>query len=552
MLKPKVPRRAKPSLPVGGRLSTTGEDVPPREGDVLNDGEISVSALAGALKRTVEDRFGYVRVRGEISNYRGPHSSGHAYFSLKDDAARIDAVVWKMALARMRIKPEEGLEVIASGKITTFPGKSTYQIVIDTLEPAGVGALMAALEERRRRFAVEGLFDADRKRPIPFLPEVIGVVTSPTGAVIRDILHRIAGRFPRRVIVWPVRVQGETSAAEVARAIVGLNAMMDHASIPSPHLIIVARGGGSLEDLWGFNDEAIVRAVAASGIPLISAVGHETDWTLIDHVADLRAPTPTGAAELAVPVLLDLALALDRLGQRQTAAALRLPDDRRAAFSGIARVLPSGAELLAGPRQRLDLAGARLPGGLRAAVDGRRLALARLTGRFAAQAPRARLARGTQQLDALTHRMVRAQTVGRAESVRALEAAGKRLLAAFASRVRLLIEIERARRLRVAGLDGRLVLAIAAQRRRRGEKLAALGQLLAGLGYRSVLARGFALVRDESGGPVRRADSVAPRAGLTLEFADGQVKVEVSEGEGGRTRPRKAGAPPRQAQGTLF
>ncbi|MBE0694597.1 MAG: exodeoxyribonuclease VII large subunit, partial [Aquamicrobium sp.] len=264
-----------------------------------NAAEYTVSELSGALKRTVEDAFGNVRVRGEISGYRGPHSSGHAYFALKDERARLEAVIWKGTFSRLKFRPEEGMEVIASGKLTTYPGSSKYQIVIESLEPAGAGALMALLEERRRRLAAEGLFDQARKRRPPFMPRVIGVVTSPTGAVIRDIVHRISDRFPLHVVVWPVRVQGETAGAEVAAAVAGFNDLDPLGPIPRPDVLIVARGGGSLEDLWGFNDEAVVRAVAASRIPVISAVGHETDWTLIDHAADLRAPTPTGAAELA-------------------------------------------------------------------------------------------------------------------------------------------------------------------------------------------------------------------------------------------------------------
>ena len=245
-----------------------------------NAPEWSVSDLAQALRRTLEDNFGHVRLRGEISGYRGPHGSGHVYFSLKDDDACIDAVIWRSAFSRLRFRPQEGLEVIATGRITTFAGKSKYQIVIDSLEPAGVGALMALLDERRRKLAAEGLFEAARKQPLPFIPRVIGVVTSPTGAVIRDILHRLADRFPRRVLVWPVRVQGETSAEEVAAAIRGFNALAPDGAIPRPDVIIVARGGGSLEDLWSFNEEIVVRAAAESAIPLVSAVGHETDTTL--------------------------------------------------------------------------------------------------------------------------------------------------------------------------------------------------------------------------------------------------------------------------------
>src|SRR5215213_6827462 len=295
-----------------------------------NAPEWSVSDLAQALRRTLEDNFGHVRLRGEISGYRGPHGSGHVYFSLKDADACIDAVIWRSSFARLRFRPQEGLEVIATGKITTFAGKSKYQIVIDGIEPAGVGALMALLDERRRKLAAEGLFDAARKKPLPFIPRVIGVVTSPTGAVIRDILHRLSDRFPRRVLVWPVRVQGETCAAEVAAAIRGFNALPVGGPVPRPDVLIVARGGGSLEDLWGFNEEIVVRAAAESAIPLVSAVGHETDTTLIDHAADVRAPTPTGAAELVVPVFADLLRSVTELTLRHRDCMLRGLERRRA------------------------------------------------------------------------------------------------------------------------------------------------------------------------------------------------------------------------------
>ncbi|TIQ88534.1 MAG: exodeoxyribonuclease VII large subunit, partial [Mesorhizobium sp.] len=317
-----------------------------------NATEYTVSEISGALKRTVEDVFGNVRVRGEISGYRGPHSSGHAYFCLKDDRARLDAVVWKTTMGRLKFRPEEGMEVIATGRLTTYPGKSTYQIVIDNLEPAGAGALMALLEERKRRLQAEGLFDAGRKRLLPFMPRVIGVVTSPTGSVIRDIIHRIKDRFPLHVLVWPVRVQGETAGAEVTAAVNGFNALAHDGVIPQPDLLIVARGGGSLEDLWGFNDEALARAVAASRIPVISAVGHETDWTLIDLAADVRAPTPTGAAEIAVPVRADLEVTLAGLAARLKAAVSRNFERKRQAVRAAARALPSPDQLLALPRRR--------------------------------------------------------------------------------------------------------------------------------------------------------------------------------------------------------
>ncbi len=343
-----------------------------------NAPEITVSELANALKRAIEDRFGYVRVRGEISGYRGRQASGHAYFCLKDANARLDAVVWRTTLQRMRLKPEEGLEVVATGRLTTFPGKSTYQIVIETLELAGVGALMALLEARRRKLAEEGLFDAARKRKAPFLPKIVGVVTSPTGAVIRDILHRLADRFPVRVIVWPVRVQGETSAAEIAAAIEGFNALPLEGRAPRPDVLIVARGGGSLEDLMSFNDEAVVRAVARSGIPLIAAVGHETDWTLIDHAADVRAPTPTAAAEFATPVRNELLATIAELEARRRGAILRFSHRLRSDLRSLARALPGGEAIVAGPRQRLDRASEMLAQRMRGAIDQRALRTAGL------------------------------------------------------------------------------------------------------------------------------------------------------------------------------
>src|SRR5437588_6323252 len=328
---------------------------------LINAPEFTVSELSSALKRTVEDAYGHVRVRGEISGFRGPHSSGHCYFALKDENAKIEAVIWKGTHSRMRFKPQEGLEVIATGKLTTYPGSSKYQIVIEALEPAGVGALMALMEARKKMLAAEGLVNEARKQILPWLPEVIGVVTSPTGAVIRDILHRLEDRFPRRVLVWPVKVQGDGSAEQVAAAIRGFNALPETGRIPRPDLLIVARGGGSLEDLWSFTEESVVRAAASSLIPLISAVGHETDITLIDFAADKRAPTPTAAAEMAVPVRSELLVEVASLARRTMVYWQRGQESRRNEFRAAARALPAASELLAIPRPRPDSARGALP-----------------------------------------------------------------------------------------------------------------------------------------------------------------------------------------------
>jgi exodeoxyribonuclease VII large subunit len=316
--------------------------------------QLTVSELAHALKRTLEERFGYVRIRGEVSGYRGPHASGHVYFALKDDAARIDAVIWRSTFIRMQVKPEEGLEVIAVGKITTFAGKSSYQIVVETLEPAGVGALMALLETRRRQLAAEGLFDLVRKRPLPFLPRVIGLITSPSGAVVRDIINRLTDRFPTHLIVWPARVQGEGSATEIAAGIRGLNAEFENFDAPRPDVLIVARGGGALEDLWSFNDADVVRAAAESIIPLISAVGHETDWTLLDHAADVRAPTPSAAAEICVPVRADLIARTERLQIRSVGTIGRILNQLYAKLRAASRGTRSVTLIYSHSQQRVD------------------------------------------------------------------------------------------------------------------------------------------------------------------------------------------------------
>ncbi|NOZ43417.1 MAG: exodeoxyribonuclease VII large subunit [Alphaproteobacteria bacterium] len=339
-----------------------------------NQVEYSVTELSMLLKRTVEGKFGHVRLRGEISGFKRA-ASGHIYLALKDDRSVLDGVMWKGVAARLNFRPEDGLEVVCSGKLTTYPGRSKYQIVIEQMAVAGVGALMALLEERRQKLAAEGLFDPARKKAIPYLPTVIGVVTSPTGSVISDILHRLSARFPRHVIVWPVVVQGEKAAEQVARAIRGFNELTNDGPIPRPDVVIVARGGGSLEDLWPFNEEGVVRAVAAGDIPLISAVGHETDTMLIDYAADLRAPTPTAAAELAVPVRDDLIYALSDFDRRLGRAVRRSIEERGQRLEGLARGLPKPADMLALNRQRLDDIVARLPRAACQLIERRQLKL---------------------------------------------------------------------------------------------------------------------------------------------------------------------------------
>jgi exodeoxyribonuclease VII large subunit len=493
----------------------------------LNIPEWTVSELSAALKKTVEDAFGYVRVRGEISGFRGPHSSGHCYFALKDEGAKIDAVIWRSALARMRIKPEEGLEVRVTGRLTTYPNKSTYQIVIETLEPAGIGALMALVEERKKKLAAEGLFDAARKQLLPFLPRRVGVITSPTGAVIRDILHRLADRFPRHVMVWPVRVQGDGCAEQVAAAIHGFNAL--HGSPCRPDLLIVARGGGSLEDLWAFNEEVVVRAAAASMIPLISAVGHETDVTLIDFAADVRAPTPSAAAELAVPVRNELCARVESLTRRSFACWQRGQEARRAELRAAIRALPTAEELLAVPRQRLDHASARLPRALTANAQIHHARFARAAGRLGPQILRARVMRGCELVTALTERARRAEIIARQRRRERLATATARLSAglranADAHRSRIGRQCER-----IAELSERARRAVHASLNQRAAFVEHCGQLLNALSHRGVLARGFALVRDPTGRPLRQAVAVTTGMRLDVEFSDGHVRA-LAEG----------------------
>ena len=366
-----------------------------------NSPPMTVSEVSGALKRAIETAFDKVRVRGEISGFKR-HSSGHCYFSLKDDSACMDAVIWRSGAGALAFRPEDGAEVIASGRLTTYPGRSKYQLIVERLELAGEGALMALLERRRKALAAEGLFDPQRKRRLPFLPVVIGVVTSPTGAVIRDILHRLEDRCPTRVIVWPVPVQGEGAAQKVAAAIRGFGALDAHGgALPRPDLLIVARGGGSIEDLWAFNEEEVVRAAAESPIPLISAVGHETDTTLIDHASDLRAPTPTAAAELAVPVRSELFAQLSDLARRGHACLARQSDRARERYELTTCRWPQPDTLFAPAVQRLDDLAERLPRSLAARASHARADLNGVAPRLRGEMLSDRVTRASEKLSSL-------------------------------------------------------------------------------------------------------------------------------------------------------
>jgi exodeoxyribonuclease VII large subunit len=440
---------------------------------------LSVSELSGALKRNVEETFGHVRVRGEISGYKRV-ASGHSYLTLKDDRACLDGVIWKGTGNALAFRPEDGIEVIATGRLTTYPGRSKYQIVIERLELAGQGALMALLDQRRRALAAEGLFDRERKRPLPFLPRLIGVVTSPTGAVIRDILHRLADRCPTRVILWPVVVQGEGAAAQIAAAVRGFDALGPGDPVPRPDLVIVARGGGSIEDLWPFNEEVVVRAIAACTIPTISAVGHETDTTLSDYAADVRAPTPTAAAEVGVPVRAELLASLRELGMRAGRCAHRYHALGRERLDATARRLPKPDGLLAPQRQRLDELSVRLPQGL-----ARRLAVARGDLAHATGALRPTVLRGR------------------------VERARERLVAA---RLRPVLITRR--------IDDRR------------QQLARLWRLAESLHPNKPLERGYARVERRRGGVVSNKAEAEAAGALTLQFVDGAVDARVEKRAG--------------------
>jgi exodeoxyribonuclease VII large subunit len=459
--------------------------------------ELTVSELSQAVKRSVETNFDRVRVRGELGRVMIA-KSGHLYVDLKDANASISTVMFRAEVQRLTFKPEEGLEVVAEGRLSTFPGRSQYQLICDRMAPAGAGALLAQLEKLKQRLAAEGLFAPQRKKAIPYLPRTIGVVTSPTGAVIRDILHRLGERFPCRVILWPVLVQGPEAAGQVARAIEGFNALQ---GANRPDVLIVARGGGSIEDLWAFNEEVVVRATAASNIPLISAVGHETDTTLIDFASDLRAPTPTGAAEKAVPVRSDLIQRITTLDGRLKGGLVRGLDVRRTELRAAAAKLPRVEALLQIPRQRYDRAAERLNASLVANTRAAQSKLDRIAARLRPEALVQDITRRREHLARTTARFQPA-------IARTLEAHKKHLTGA--------------------------------------------ARMLEGLSHKSVLARGFVMVHREDGTLVRAAKDLSAGDEVELTFADDKQKAVIDPGT--TTEPSKPRAKPKPGgdQGSLF
>lgn len=494
-----------------------------------NEPEFSVTELSTAIKRVIEGEFSHVRIRGEVGRVSRPRS-GHVYLDLKDDRSVLAGVIWKGVATRLSVQPEEGMEVVATGRLTTFGGQSRYQIVIEDIRPAGVGALMAMLEKRKAQLASEGLFAPERKKPLPYLPEVIGVITSPSGAVIRDILHRLRDRFPRKVLIWPVAVQGDKCAAEVANAIRGFNDLEAGGRIPRPDLIIVARGGGSIEDLWGFNEETVARAAAASDLPLISAVGHETDTTLIDYVSDRRAPTPTAAAEMAVPVRLDLLAWFDGQGGRMRHALLQAVARRGQRLADLSRALPRIETLLDGPRQSLDRLGQRLPAALLTGVRSRQVRLSEISGSIRPPVLRRRLAEDNRRLEQVRARLT-------PDRIHRDVGTKKDRLEHVAERFRNIVRQDSQRRM---------------------AKLDELNRLRETLGYRATLKRGYAVVHSD-GAVVKSVAEAELATRLEIEFADGRFEIAAPAGgpssSASQPRPRKttkAKPKPDGGQGSLF
>ncbi len=487
----------------------------------INLPEYTVTELSGAVKRAIEDGFSYVRVRGELGRVSKP-ASGHVYLDLKDQNSVMAAVIWKGVAQKLSVAPEQGLEVIATGRLTTFPGQSKYQIIIESLEPAGEGALMALYEKRKKQLAAEGLFDENRKKPLPFLPKVIGVITSPSGAVIRDIIHRITDRYPVRVIIWPVRVQGKESAEEVARGIAGFNSLGAGDNIPRPDVLIVARGGGSLEDLWGFNEEIVARTASQSDIPLISAVGHETDWTLIDYVADLRAPTPTAAAEASVPVRQDLITHCQTLKTRQMNAVNRGLLERSTSLKAATRGLPKLVDLLLQPRQKLDLIVQSMNNGLKQNLMHKSHQLERITTYLQPHILNQQIYVKKQASQNLNQRFSSAQK--NYLSIKNND------LARFTSRFQAINPISNVKNLsqQIQHLNHRLAQSLSSKISQKKQGLRATSRMLESLSYRSVLSRGYAVVRGDNNQIISKADELNTHTEVEIEFSDGRILVDKS------------------------
>ena len=511
-----------------------------------NEPEFSVSEISMAVKRMIEGEFNHVRIRGEIGRVMR-YASGHLYFDLKDDDAVLNAVTWKGQARGLSVQPEEGMEVIAVGKLTSFPKQSKYQMNVVELRVAGVGALMAQLEKRKKALAAEGLFDADRKKPIPYLPEVIGVVTSPQGAVIRDILHRLRDRFPRKVLIWPVAVQGEQSAGQVTAAINGFNALPKDGKIPRPDLIIVARGGGSLEDLWGFNDEAVVRATAASEIPIISAVGHETDTTLIDYASDLRAPTPTAAAEHAVPVRADLMGWLAAIEERRLRALSAGLAARKQRLADLARALPNPTDLVGMKAQRLDVLAGRLPNALRTATAAKHNQLVTASAGL-------RPANLNRLIDAKSQNLITlaARLPAALQSVATVKR-GQFLKASAGLRPSSLKQSVDQKTQQHTAIAARFASIAVTRTERARTRLSAVSRLHETLGYKATLKRGYAVVRNEAGTLVTTAKSAEAAKSVEIEFQDGTYSPDVVVRPGKPKSSKKpAKNPSGSDQGDLF
>ena len=493
------------------------------ENDLAGDNrpEYSVSEISGIVRGLIESEFEYVRIRGEIGRVSNPRS-GHIYLDLKDERSVLAAVIWKGNVQKLPTMPEEGLEVIASGKLTTFGAQSKYQLIVEHITPAGEGALMALLAKRKEKLRQEGLFDASRKKALPYLPDVIGVITSSSGAVIRDILHRLRDRFPREVIIWPVAVQGDSCSVEVARAIDGFNSFTRSDQIKRPDLLIVARGGGSLEDLWGFNEENVLRAVAASEIPLISAIGHETDTTLIDLVSDVRAPTPTAAAEIAVPVLSEISHNLNKIEHRKWRQLKQKLSHSKQRFVDVSRSMPRGAEICALPSQRLDVTSERLPRGLLNLIQRNKLQSAKILAGFHPRFLK-------QMLDAQHERMgvhseslfVSFQRNSEKKHVHLKMLSNNIRSNDFNQAIKGLKVNFRQMVYRLLSAKSNLLAA-------RFTKLESLDRLRETLGYKETLNRGYSVVRAK-GSVMTSVSAVVNKAQIEVEFIDGRIRACITE-----------------------